>query len=232
MSAEQEQQPASDAPAITPTEEMLATMRVRRKRNRVLAVVVHAVLFMTCTAGLAIATAILVDERPWALDLEATERMLGLRQGKRLLEQGKKLSKLLERAGAHQSFDEWIKTVGGVEHNERVQLLVKMLYMTCAGTCCLLCFCVLAISFFAPQNRPLVLTTQVAMCLGLSELGRYLAYFYEDSRHAPTCAFLLLVNWGALFAQCLDILLTSFHPRDPSATTRPSTDGANKDKAA
>eukprot|EP00961_Rhodomonas_salina_P070584 947584-Rhodomonas_salina.1 len=40
-----------------------------------------------------------------------------------------------------------------------------MLYMTCAGTCCLLCFCVLAISFFAPQNRPLVLTTQVAPLL-------------------------------------------------------------------
>jgi len=53
----------------------------RKKGGRALSTLVHTVLFLTASVGFTISFAMLGDEQPWALDLEATEGVLGIGRG-------------------------------------------------------------------------------------------------------------------------------------------------------
>mmetsp|Transcript_25502 Transcript_25502/g.39988 ORF Transcript_25502/g.39988 Transcript_25502/m.39988 type:complete len:188 (-) Transcript_25502:577-1140(-) len=118
---------------------------------------VHAILYFTASAGLAISLALAGEDRPWALDLEATAKLLGLGVAG-------------DPQSQKQALDEWMQTVGGPEDNPKIRQLIGMLYISCAASCALTCCTILAVSFFAPRNRPLVFTMQGILVSGLKPL--------------------------------------------------------------
>mmetsp|Transcript_25503 Transcript_25503/g.39990 ORF Transcript_25503/g.39990 Transcript_25503/m.39990 type:complete len:171 (-) Transcript_25503:271-783(-) len=162
---------------------------------------VHAILYFTASAGLAISLALAGEDRPWALDLEATAKLLGLGVAG-------------DPQSQKQALDEWMQTVGGPEDNPKIRQLIGMLYISCAASCALTCCTILAVSFFAPRNRPLVFTMQGILVSGLYHVGWYFANFHHGSRHAKTVAVLFLANTVGIGVHILDTFLARSRKRE------------------
>eukprot|EP00283_Hemiselmis_rufescens_P015324 CAMPEP_0173446282 /NCGR_PEP_ID=MMETSP1357-20121228/36262_1 /TAXON_ID=77926 /ORGANISM="Hemiselmis rufescens, Strain PCC563" /LENGTH=180 /DNA_ID=CAMNT_0014412561 /DNA_START=84 /DNA_END=626 /DNA_ORIENTATION=+ len=147
------------------------------------------------------------DEQPWALDLEATEEMLGIGKGKN---------------GVGESLDEWLLRLGGEGDKERLLLFVRMLYTCCAWSCLFVCTSIISITFLAPRNRPLVFVSQIVMSLGASMYAHFFAVFLKGSKHRRTLHSLLFCNWLAVFIHIFDLYLRRRGKGKPGPGGNPS----------
>uniref|UniRef100_A0A7S0YZH8 Uncharacterized protein n=1 Tax=Hemiselmis tepida TaxID=464990 RepID=A0A7S0YZH8_9CRYP len=181
------------------------------KKGRALSTLVHTVLFLTASVGFTISFAMLGDEQPWALDLEATEEMLGI--GK---EQGGEVGESLE---------EWLSRLGGGEDKERLFLFVRMLYTCCAWSCLFVCTSIISITFLAPRNRPLVFVSQIVISLGASMYTHFFSVFLKGSKHRRTLHSLLVCNWLAVLIHIFDLYLRrrGKHQVAPGRNPSPAT---------
>ena len=160
--------------------------------GRKLTSIVHFILFSTASVGLAVSLAVLAEDRPWALDLEATERFLGL-----------------EHSGSTpSSLDRWIYSIESRdEGGQQLTRLLILLYRSWAYSVSFCSCFILLVSFFAPTNRPLVLSVQVLVCSALYSLERYSSQWHNDSRHRPTILWALVLNIIALMTNVVDFYL-------------------------
>ena len=104
-------------------------------------------------------------------------------------------------------FDSWLSSVGDASDNKKLIDLVTMLYKSWSFSTVFLCFCILAVSFLAPSNKPLVFFVQVLVCLSLFCLNRYFDAWHQASLHRKSIYFLLVLNLVALGANIFDLFL-------------------------
>jgi hypothetical protein len=128
--------------------------------------------------------------------LEATAQYLGLIQ-----ESGHSAGTEISSSDSLQS---WISTLGGRTDNEKLVSLLLMLYRSWAYAIAVLSCFILAVSFLAAKNRPLVITVQIICCFALISLERYISSWHSKSQHKLTIAFLLGLNMIALGVNILD----------------------------